>query len=210
MRERSLTDFERRSHASPGSTVRRSATVICPSIEIVEGVLHDMVLESRGKLESYCVLREEVQIFKDHEQYQGKKVVQGTLPEHLFEEECQIVKEDDIPQKNNSEPGHEGQEQQQQQKNQIILITADGNNVQGGTEAEDEQKLFVNRSPRRPESCSSSVNRFEHVHKPLKDLIYKTNKEFYDVDSHKVKYKAGLSKRSAMLPSLHRKKKPLQ
>lgn len=42
-----------------------------------------------------------------------------------------------------------------------------------------------------------------HVHKPLKDLINKTNRRLYNVDSSKVTYKAGLSKRRAELPSLH-------
>ncbi|QLL34475.1 hypothetical protein HG536_0G03370 [Torulaspora globosa] len=46
----------------------------------------------------------------------------------------------------------------------------------------------------------------EWVHKPLKDLIFKTNKRFYDIDSNKVRYKVGLSRRAAMIPSLHRKK----
>lgn len=41
------------------------------------------------------------------------------------------------------------------------------------------------------------------IHKPLKDLIYKTNKEIYNVDSHKVQYKAGLSKKNTLIPSLH-------
>lgn len=40
----------------------------------------------------------------------------------------------------------------------------------------------------------------ETVHKPLKDLIFKANKEVYDVDSNKVRMKVGLSKR---VPSLH-------
>lgn len=44
------------------------------------------------------------------------------------------------------------------------------------------------------------------VHKPLKDLIFKTNKRFYDIDSNKVRYKAGLSRRASMIPSLHRRK----
>ncbi|QLQ80396.1 hypothetical protein HG537_0D03970 [Torulaspora globosa] len=46
----------------------------------------------------------------------------------------------------------------------------------------------------------------EWVHKPLKDLIFKTNKRFYDIDSNKVRYKVGLSRRAAVIPSLHRKK----
>lgn len=57
-------------------------------------------------------------------------------------------------------------------------------------------------------SANTSMNSsFEYVHKPLKDLIYKTNKNIYDVDSRKVKYKAGLSKRNNILPSLHRNRK---
>lgn len=43
----------------------------------------------------------------------------------------------------------------------------------------------------------------ENVHKPLKDLIFKTNKELYDMDSNKVRVKVGLSKK---VPSLHPKR----
>lgn len=46
----------------------------------------------------------------------------------------------------------------------------------------------------------------EWVHKPLKDLIFKTNKRFYDIDSNKVRYKVGLSRRAAVIPSLHPKR----
>ncbi|CCK71555.1 Hed1p KNAG_0H01420 [Huiozyma naganishii CBS 8797] len=45
------------------------------------------------------------------------------------------------------------------------------------------------------------------VHKSLKELIYKTNRELYDVDSNKVQYKAGLSRESGHhIPSLHTKR----
>ncbi|CCE65659.1 hypothetical protein TPHA_0M00840 [Tetrapisispora phaffii CBS 4417] len=44
----------------------------------------------------------------------------------------------------------------------------------------------------------------EIIHRPLKDLINKTNKMIYDVDSNHVQYKAGLSKRCRKIPSLHR------
>lgn len=43
----------------------------------------------------------------------------------------------------------------------------------------------------------------ENVHKPLKDLIFKTNKELYNMDSNKVRIKVGLSKK---VPSLHPKR----
>ncbi|CCF58265.1 hypothetical protein KAFR_0E01110 [Kazachstania africana CBS 2517] len=47
------------------------------------------------------------------------------------------------------------------------------------------------------------------IHIPLKDLIYRTNKEFYNIDSNKVKFKAGLTKRNKqLLPSLHPKLAP--
>lgn len=64
------------------------------------------------------------------------------------------------------------------------------------------------------ESCADAFDTFdtsandslpsEHVHKPLKDLIFKANKEFYDVDSNKVRMKVGLSKK---VPSLHPRRK---
>lgn len=49
----------------------------------------------------------------------------------------------------------------------------------------------------------TSVCNYQVVHKPLKELIYRANKDFYNVDSHRVKYKAGLSKNLAYIPSLH-------
>ncbi|GAV46572.1 hypothetical protein ZYGR_0A01640 [Zygosaccharomyces rouxii] len=57
------------------------------------------------------------------------------------------------------------------------------------------------------DTLSTSVNDSlppENVHKPLKDLIFKANKEAYDVDSNKVRIKVGLSKK---VPSLHPRRK---
>lgn len=59
-----------------------------------------------------------------------------------------------------------------------------------------------------PETSLDEVAVPESVHKPLKDLIYQTNKRFYDVDSNKVRYKAGLSRKGLAVPSLHHKKSP--
>lgn len=57
------------------------------------------------------------------------------------------------------------------------------------------------------ESCAdtmgTSVNdslSAKNVHKPLKDLIFKANKEYYDMDSNRVRIKVGLSRK---VPSLH-------
>lgn len=57
-----------------------------------------------------------------------------------------------------------------------------------------------------PETSVDESHSSDCVHKPLKDLIFKTNKEFYDIDSNKVRYKVGLSRRAAMIPSLHKKR----
>lgn len=44
------------------------------------------------------------------------------------------------------------------------------------------------------------------IHRPLRELINKTNKTCYQVDSNKVRYKAGLSKNSSLrVPHLHAK-----
>ncbi|EDO19267.1 hypothetical protein Kpol_1036p9 [Vanderwaltozyma polyspora DSM 70294] len=44
---------------------------------------------------------------------------------------------------------------------------------------------------------------YTQVHKSLKELIDKTNRSLYNVDSRIVTYKAGLSKKCSLLPSLH-------
>lgn len=62
--------------------------------------------------------------------------------------------------------------------------------------------------PETPETSLDEVSLPEAVHKSLKDLIYKTNRNLYDVDSNKVKYKAGLSRKGLAVPSLHRRKGP--
>lgn len=62
--------------------------------------------------------------------------------------------------------------------------------------------------PETPETSLDEVSLPEGVHKSLKDLIHKTNKNLYDVDSNKVKYKAGLSRKGLAVPSLHRRKGP--
>lgn len=49
-----------------------------------------------------------------------------------------------------------------------------------------------------------SLNEIPAVHRPLKDLINKTYKDFYNTDGNKIHIKAGLSKKSVSnLPSLH-------
>lgn len=49
-----------------------------------------------------------------------------------------------------------------------------------------------------------SLNEIPVVHRPLKDLINKTYKDFYNTDGNKIHIKAGLSKRTvSSLPSLH-------
>lgn len=50
------------------------------------------------------------------------------------------------------------------------------------------------------DTSATDSSSHEVVHKPLKDLIFKTNKELYDVDSNIVRYRVGLSKK---VPSLH-------
>lgn len=56
------------------------------------------------------------------------------------------------------------------------------------------------------ETSTDHIPSVDCVHKSLKDLIYKTNKELYQIDSNKVRYKAGLSRKGAIIPSLHQKK----
>ena len=41
------------------------------------------------------------------------------------------------------------------------------------------------------------------THKSLKDLIFETNRAMYNVDSNKIRYKAGLSRNIRSIPSLH-------
>lgn len=51
--------------------------------------------------------------------------------------------------------------------------------------------------------CSASTT---SIHRPLRELINKTNKTCYQVDSSKVRYKAGLSKNTSLrVPHLHAK-----
>ncbi|CCD22747.1 Hed1p NDAI_0A05920 [Naumovozyma dairenensis CBS 421] len=53
---------------------------------------------------------------------------------------------------------------------------------------------------------SNRNNKTYPVHKPLKDLILQTNKLIYDVDSTKITFKVGLSKKQGRnLPSLHKR-----
>lgn len=69
---------------------------------------------------------------------------------------------------------------------------------------ESEESVEVRRCEESHDTSVGDLSSHEFVHKPLKDLIFRTNKELYDVDSNRVKYRVGLSKR---VPSLHPKRR---
>ncbi|SMN20308.1 hypothetical protein, no similarity [Maudiozyma saulgeensis] len=54
-----------------------------------------------------------------------------------------------------------------------------------------------------PDCQSVPTNHYKLIHKPLKQLIYQTNRSLYNVDSSRVQHRAGLSKSAIGLPSLH-------
>ncbi|CAB4253144.1 hypothetical protein, no similarity [Maudiozyma barnettii] len=55
----------------------------------------------------------------------------------------------------------------------------------------------------KPDSHDLSINHHKLIHKPLKQLIYQTNRNLYNVDSSRVQHRAGLSKSMIGIPSLH-------
>lgn len=73
-----------------------------------------------------------------------------------------------------------------------------------GTELKDIETTSPYSSTSKNEISAS--HSYRSIHKPLKELIYQTNMKLYDVDSRKVRYRAGLSKSASGIPSLHPKK----
>lgn len=69
---------------------------------------------------------------------------------------------------------------------------------------ESVEKVEGRRCEESHDTSVGDLSSHEFVHKPLKDLIFRTNKDIYDVDSNRVKYRVGLSKR---VPSLHPKRR---
>ncbi|CAI1814285.1 hypothetical protein SEUBUCD646_0B01500 [Saccharomyces eubayanus] len=64
---------------------------------------------------------------------------------------------------------------------------------------EQKQNTTV-KEPTRKQPLSSRKKSPPRKNKSLKDLIYETNKTLYQVDSNKVKYKVGLSKKQLSSP----------
>lgn len=80
-----------------------------------------------------------------------------------------------------------------------VQIPVISNSVTPPVETSEELK---DRAPPSPNpSKPDEIN----VHKPLKDLIHRTNRSYYQVDSNKVRHRVGLSKRTTALPHLHPK-----
>lgn len=94
----------------------------------------------------------------------------------------------------------------------LVDVSDDGraisNSLGAGLEAQPEEGNGEEEvsTIMTPETSLDEIPMSDGVHQSLKDLIYRTNKQLYDVDSNKVKYKAGLSRKGLSVPSLHHKK----
>ena len=169
----------------PASLPRRAATVVAvPTLHHVEKELSCLELSKRQP-------RNEVALSETSEcpKYENDRVITGCTDLHACAEaeEC-TSKTEEVPVKRESSP--------------IINISILESVSASPTES--EKSVEFKRCEKSHDTSAGDLSSHEFVHKPLKDLIFKTNKEIYDVDSNRVKYRVGLSKR---VPSLHPKRR---
>lgn len=188
---RSVTTFQAVEAKQPLS--RRSATaLVAPSINIVEKCLDQLALNS-------------MKVGSDEEMTStayGCDLVDAAIKEEENHEGSEGRSEDE------SDQVYHGSDQEHDE----FAEELEANEKEKREKESDDEQESEGKKEKGPENATTGTLRSDtvsscHVHKSLKDLIFKTNKEIYAVDSNKVKYKVGLSKRGSSLPSLHPKKR---
>ena len=98
-------------------------------------------------------------------------------------------------------------DQQDDESTFISDYTSEQNDGEDQISFNQEQTVMSIEStgiyPETSQNTTYTSNSYANIHKPLKELIYQTNRKLYDVDSRKVQYRAGLSKAAIGIPSLH-------
>lgn len=192
---RSVTTFQAVEAKQP-LLGRRSATVlVAPSINVVEKSLDQLALNS-------------VKVGSDAEMTStayGCDLADAAIEEEENHEGLQGRSEDESDREyhESNKLYHESDQEHDEFAQELAANEEEKRERKSDDEQEGEGKKENSTTGTLRSDTVSSC----HVHKSLKDLIFKTNKEFYAVDSNKVRYKVGLSKRGSSLPSLHPKKR---
>lgn len=196
---RSATTFQAVEAKQPFVSRRSATLLVVPSIHVVEKCLDQLALNS-VKLES----GEEMTSTTD-----DSELVDAVIEERENQENVEAGSKDEYDQE------QEECVQQHDELNRELganekLKREEEDDVNQDAEQEDDEKKEEEEEGAgitMPNTLISDTVSSCRIHKSLKDLIFKTNKEIYAVDSNKVKYKVGLSKRGSSLPSLHPKKR---